>query len=59
VAELRRKWSSIPRAGWSLGYVSAGEGEGRTIRIADVQTGDGKHLVVRADEKLSAFVFTY
>ena len=30
--------------------------EGRTIWIADAHRGDGKRFVVRADEKLSAFV---
>jgi hypothetical protein len=30
--------------------------EGRTIRIADAHRGDGKRFIVRADDKLSAFV---
>jgi hypothetical protein len=30
--------------------------EGRTIWIADAHRGDGKRYVVRADEKLTAFV---
>ena len=30
--------------------------EGRTIWIADAHRGDGKRFVVRADEKLTAFV---
>jgi len=30
--------------------------ERRTIWIVDAHRGDGKHFVVRADEKLSAFV---
>jgi hypothetical protein len=29
---------------------------GRTIWIADAHRGDGKRFVVRADEKLTAFV---
>jgi hypothetical protein len=29
---------------------------GRTIWIADAHRGDGKRFVVRADEKLSAFL---
>jgi len=29
---------------------------GRTIWIVDAHRGDGKHFVVRADEKLTAFV---
>jgi len=38
-------------AGWSLGWVSAVDSEGRTIWIADAHR-DGKRFVVRADEKL-------
>jgi hypothetical protein len=30
--------------------------QGRTIWIADAHRDDGKHFLVRADEKLSAFV---
>jgi hypothetical protein len=30
--------------------------DGRTIWIADAHRGDGKRFVVRADEKLSAFI---
>jgi hypothetical protein len=37
-------------AGWSLGWVSAIDSQGRTIQR------DGKRFVVRADEKLTAFV---
>jgi hypothetical protein len=36
--------------------VSAGDSQGRTIWIADAHRGDGKRVVVRADEKLTAFV---
>jgi hypothetical protein len=32
------------------------DSEGRTIWIADAHRGDGKRYVVRADEKLSAFI---
>jgi len=39
-----------------LGYVSAVDSEGRTIWIADAHRGDGKRYVVRADEKLTAFL---
>jgi hypothetical protein len=38
------------------GWVSAIDREGRTIWIADAHRGDGKRFVVRADEKLSAFL---
>ena len=30
--------------------------EGRTIWIADAYCGDGKRFIVRADEKLTAFM---
>jgi hypothetical protein len=42
-------------AGWSLGWVSAFDLEGRTIWIVDAQ-GYGKRFIVRADEMLTAFV---
>jgi len=42
-------------AGWSLGWVSALDLEGRTIWIVDAH-GYGKHFIVRADEMLTAFV---
>ena len=42
-------------AGWSLGWVSAIDSQGRTIWIVDAH-GYGKRFVVRSDEKLTAFV---
>ncbi len=47
---------NLKKAGWSLGYVSALDREGRTIWIADAHRGDGKRFIVRADEKLAAFL---
>jgi hypothetical protein len=38
------------------GCVSAVDSEGRTIWIADAHRGNGKRFVVRADEKLTAFL---
>jgi hypothetical protein len=46
----------LSKAGWSWGCVSAIDSNGRTIWIAEAHRGDGKRLVVRADEKLTAFV---
>jgi hypothetical protein len=46
----------LSKAGWSWGCVSAADSNGRTIWIADANHGDGKRFVVRADEKLTAFV---
>jgi hypothetical protein len=36
--------------------VSAVDSDGRTIWIADAHRDDGKRFVVRADEKLTAFL---
>ena len=47
---------NLSKAGWSLGWVSAVDSEGRTIWIVDAHRGDGKRFVVRADEKLTAFL---
>ena len=47
---------NLSKAGWSYGYVSAVDSEGRTIWIADAHRDDKKRFVVHADEKLTAFV---
>jgi hypothetical protein len=47
---------NLTKAGWSLGYVSAIDSNGRTIFVADAHGGDGKRFVVHADEKLTAFM---
>ena len=47
---------NLKKAGWSLGYVSAVDCEGRTIWIADAHRDDGKRSVVHAEEKLTEFV---
>ena len=46
----------LSAAGWSWGCVSAVDSNGHTIWIADAHRGDGKRFVVRADEKLTAFL---
>jgi hypothetical protein len=46
----------LSKAGWSWGWVSAVDLEGRTTWIVDAHRDDGKHFVVRADEKLTAFL---
>ena len=46
----------LKKAGWSYGYVSAIDSNGRTIWIADAHRDDGKRFVVHADEKLTAFL---
>ena len=35
------------------------DSRGRTIWIADAHRGDGKRFVVRADEKLTAFILPF
>jgi hypothetical protein len=39
-----------------LGWVSAIDSQGRTIWIVDAHRYDGKRFVVKADEKLTAFL---
>jgi len=46
---------NLKKCCWSLGWVSAIDREGRTIWIADAHR-DEKRFVVRADEKLRAFL---
>ena len=47
---------NLSKAGWSWGYVSALDSNGRTIWIADAHRDDGKRFVVRSDDKLTAFL---
>ena len=47
---------NLSKAGWSWGYVSAIDSNGRTIWIADAHRDNGKRYVVHADEKLTAFL---
>jgi len=44
---------NLKKAGWSLGYVSAIDSNGRTIWIADAHH-NGKRFVVSAEEKMTA-----
>jgi len=46
---------NLKKAGWSVGWVSALDVEGRTIWIVDAH-GYGKRFIVRSDEKLTAFM---
>jgi hypothetical protein len=46
---------NLRNAGFSWGYVSAIDSNGRTVWIADAHR-DGKRYFVRADEKLTAFL---
>ena len=51
-----RRSAFLSKADWSWGYVSALDSQGRTIWIADAHRDDGQRFVVRAEEKLTAFV---
>jgi hypothetical protein len=47
---------NLSKAGWSWGCVSAVDSRRRTIWIADAHRDDGRRIVVRSDEKLTAFL---
>ena len=47
---------NLSKAGWIWGCVSAVDSRGRTIFVADAHRDDGKRFVVRAEEKLTAFL---
>jgi len=47
---------NLNKAGWSWGCVSGVDSNGRGIFVADAHRGDGRRFIVRADEKLTAFV---
>jgi hypothetical protein len=42
---------NLKKAGWSWGYVSAVDCEGRTIWIADAHRGDGTTALCRQNQK--------
>jgi hypothetical protein len=44
------------KAGWSLGWVSPIDPEGRTLWIVDAHRDNGRRYVVHADEKLTALL---
>ena len=46
----------LSKAGWTLGWISAIDYEGRTIWIVDTHRDDGRRFIVRSDEIRSAFV---
>jgi len=47
---------NLSKAGWSWGRVSGVDSRGRTTFVADAHRGDGQRFIVRADEKLTAFL---
>jgi hypothetical protein len=46
----------LSKAGWSWRCVSTVDLNGRTILVADAYRDNGKRFVVRANEKLTAFL---
>jgi outer membrane protein assembly factor BamB len=44
--------NKIIKAGFSVGWVSAFDDDGRTVWIVDAHRDDGKRFIVRADEKV-------
>jgi len=56
VKELEIIADRLSKTGWSLGWVSALDCEGRTIWIVDAHRDDGKRFIVRADQELTAFL---
>jgi hypothetical protein len=48
--------ANLKKRGWSLGWVSAVDSDGRTLWIVDAHRDNGKRFVVRSDEMLSAFL---
>ena len=42
---------NLKKAGWSYGYISPLDCEGRTIWIVDAHCDDGKRYVVHAEQK--------
>lgn len=46
----------LSKSGWSWGSVAVVNTDGRDIFVVDAHRNDGKHYVVRSDEKLTAFL---
>jgi len=47
---------NLSKAGWSWGCVSTINSNGQTIFVADAHCDDGRRFIVRADQKLRAFL---
>jgi hypothetical protein len=47
---------NLHNAGFSLSWVSAIDFKGRTIWIVDAHRDDSRRFIVRADDKLTAFL---
>ena len=57
---VKRYWEiiadNLSKRGWSWGCLAAVDLQGRTIWTVDTHSDDGKRFVVRAEEKLTAFL---
>ena len=47
---------NLGKAGCSWGCVATVDSRGRTIFVADAHRGDGQRFIVRADERITAFM---
>src|SRR5215510_1173477 len=47
---------NLSKAGWSLGCISSTDHEGRQFWVAAAERENAGRFIVRADEKLTAFV---
>jgi hypothetical protein len=47
---------NFSKAGWSWGCVSGEDSWGRKIFVADAHRAENQRFIVRADEKLTAFI---
>jgi hypothetical protein len=47
---------NLSKAGWSRGCVATVDSNGQTIFVADAHRDNGKRFIVRAEEKLTAFL---
>ena len=47
---------NLSKAGWSWGCISTVDSRGRRIFVADAHRDENQRFIVRADEKLTAFV---
>jgi hypothetical protein len=47
---------NLSKADWSWGCVSGVDSRGRKIFVADAHRGGNQRFIVRADEKLAAFM---
>jgi hypothetical protein len=60
LAQRMKYWEiladNFSKAGWNWGCVSAVDSNRRTIFVADAHRDDGNRFVVRAEERLTAFI---